>query len=100
MEDANSSITVYLQSEPGDIRATVLNELLDVGHVVHWLLCVANQINLLKYVFISTNGWGWGRGVKNLVLLVLSVTFHVTLTREKSGSEVNIIKGSRSLINV
>nr|XP_022314526.1 nardilysin-like [Crassostrea virginica] len=29
MEDANSSITVYLQSEPGDIRATVLNELLD-----------------------------------------------------------------------
>ena len=56
MEDANSSITVYLQSEPGDIRATVLNELLDVGHVVHWLLCVANEINLLKYVFISTNG--------------------------------------------
>lgn len=100
MEDANSSITVYLQSEPGDIRATVLNELLDVGHVVHWLHCVANQINLLKYVFISTNGWGWGRGVKNLVLLVLSVTFYVTLTKEKSGSEVNIIKGSRSLINV
>ncbi|XP_061182646.1 nardilysin-like [Saccostrea echinata] len=30
MEDANSSITVYLQSDPGDIRSTVINELLDV----------------------------------------------------------------------
>lgn len=30
MEDANSVITVYLQSDPGDIRATVINELLDV----------------------------------------------------------------------
>lgn len=29
MEDANSVITVYLQSDPGDIRATVINELLD-----------------------------------------------------------------------
>lgn len=92
MEDANSSITVYLQSEPGDIRATVLNELLDVGHVVHWLLCVANQINLPKYVFISTKGWGWGRGVKNLVLLVLSVTSYVTLTREKETSNADMSK--------
>ncbi|XP_061182648.1 nardilysin-like [Saccostrea echinata] len=30
MEDANSSITVYLQSDPGDIRSTVINELLDL----------------------------------------------------------------------